>query len=478
MSESISVPETGSATLRPRDLPGGVVAVLSQHAYLALQMRRAGFDILEGKDIDDLAKASTSVDVVVVDLVAVDGRRGVVARLSTAVDPRIPVVLISADEIDVALLGSGRAVHIVVPPVRAEDVITRVRDILTSRALDAASAAEPAPAKPTGRVAAKVGLRPGPRAAKAAAKRAQAGETSGTVTEIRDHKKLPPRRTPTRRIDEAAGGPRPTELPPPGSQPSQAVPIPPQPPQPPRPAAAKVASVPMAAAKAPAGPPAAGRASAAVATATKPTAAPAHHAAPNGAAAANGTTAPTVVDLTALPAPVLDWRIIANQLTQAVQSIPAVAVVAQTMANELAAASGAHVAVMVRDDSGRWQVEAGVGLRSFEWAQTLQDDDWLVWAGRDQHPSLMVMDTDVVRGDLTGAPLASRLQLVRTHSTKAPFFVCAGWESDDGNDTGRVALVVEAVRRHSQAMADALGVRSFAEWLCAHVDGGEAVLPG
>jgi hypothetical protein len=208
-------------------------------------------------------------------------------------------------------------------------------------------------------------------------------------------------------------------------------------------------------------------------TVTKQAASATRPATTNGkSTATNGRAA--VVDLAALPAPVLDWRVIANQLTQAVQSIPAVPLVAQTMADELAAASGAHVAVMVRDDTGTWQVEAGVGLRAFEWAQTLQDDDWLVWAGRDQHPSLMVMDTDVVRGDLTGAPLASRLQLVRTHSTKAGFFVCAGWEDDGGgNDTGRVSLVVEAVRRHSSAMADALGVRSLAQWLSAHVGGVE-----
>jgi hypothetical protein len=170
------------------------------------------------------------------------------------------------------------------------------------------------------------------------------------------------------------------------------------------------------------------------------------------------------------PLPALDWRVIANQLTHAVQGIPPIPLVAQTMADELAASSGAHVAVMVRDDRGCWRVEGGAGLRSFEWAQTIDDDHWLVMAGRQEHPSLMVMDTDVVRSDLIGAPLASRLQLVRTHSTRSSFFVCAGWD-DNGNDTGRVAMVVETVRRHGLAMSDAIGLRSFTLWLSGRVDG-------
>jgi hypothetical protein len=454
MSESVPSGQAAPVTTRAGDAPRGVVAVLSHHASLAMQLRRAGFDVHEGRDFDDLAKASTSVDIFVVDLIAVDGKRAIVARLSTAVDPRIPIVLLSADEVDVALLGTGRAVDIVVPPVRADDVISRVRTLLAARAAELTPAVQPA-GRSAGK-AAKVGLRPGPRASRAAAK-AQGASSTGTVTEIRDRKRLPPRRTPARRVDEGASRPQPTELPAPSGAPNHSMPV-----AAPPATAPSAKPVPAAQVAAPTQPGPVSSAAPAVPTRA-------------AAVATASTQQPTAGPVSPLPAPVLDWRVIANQLTQAVQSIPAVGVVAQTMADELAAASGAHVAVMVRDDAGTWHVEAGVGLRSFEWAQTLQDDDWLVWAGRDQHPSLMVMDTDVVRGDLTGAPLASRLQLVRTHSTKAGFFVCAGWEDDGGgNDTARVALVVEAVRRHSPTMADALGVRSLAEWLSAHVLGVDA----
>ena len=100
----------------------------------------------------------------------------------------------------------------------------------------------------------------------------------------------------------------------------------------------------------------------------------------------------------------------------------------------------------------------------------LEDTDWIVVAGRGEHLSLMVRDTDVVRGDLVGAPLASRLQLVRTHSSRAAFFVCAAW-ADGGDEQERVAHVVRAVRRHEAALADAVELRDFARWLSSRVDG-------
>lgn len=583
MSESM--PAAGAAV-------SGVVAVLSHHASLAMQMRRAGFDVVEGRDIDDLAKVAASVDVVVVDLVRVESKRSLVARLSTAVDPRVPVVLISADEVDLALLGTSRDVHVVVPPVRADDVISRVRTILAARSPASPEAAGGRSGRSGGSVTTLRDLnmlrrsrrkplprvedvRPTPTTVPAANGRPTVAVGAGTrattsppasaATEMPAHvpaqapaqapvqaavqaaaqvpaapakvaepapskvaagepdqpksapaptapaQAAPP--TPAPVVSASPGPapavPAPAVVPPSVPEPVAAAPVVPEPvtavPVVPEPVTAAPAPTP-----APARPPAPAPAKPAPKAATsKRAAAPASSAlvklsdrkarkaakkvavqappkaarsAPTTAAAAaaaharaavagTGPSSPSLpADLGVLPAPTLDWRVIANQLTHAVQGIPAISLVAQTMADELAANSGAHVAVMVRDDRGSWRVEGGAGLRAFEWAQTIEDDHWLVMAGRDQHPSLMVMDTDVVRSDLIGAPLASRLQLVRTHSTRASFFVCAGWD-DNGNDTGRVALVVETVRRHSPAMADAMGLRSFTLWLSGQVDG-------
>jgi hypothetical protein len=385
------------------DAVSGVVAVLSSHASFAMHMRRAGFEVIEGRDIDDLARTAPTADIVVADLVAVEGKRGLVARLSTAVDPRIPVVLISADDVDVALLGTSRPVHVVVPPVRADDVVACVRQVLAAsgRRGGGGDASE----------------RPGPDGRSAPA---------STVTPIRPRRRL---RSSGRAATTAIGPTAPKKAP-----------------------ARAEASV------------AARRGEPAKVVVAKRTGT-----APK-AAAPTVTPVPAVVDLSTLPPPLLDWRVVMRQMASAVQGVPTAGAVAQVLAEDLAAVAEADVAVLVRDPAGLWIVEGGVGLRAFEWAQTLEDTDWIVVAGRGEHLSLMVRDTDVVRGDLVGAPLASRLQLVRTHSSRAAFFVCAAW-ADGGDEQERVAHVVRAVRRHEAALADAVELRDFARWLSSRVDG-------
>jgi hypothetical protein len=183
-----------------------------------------------------------------------------------------------------------------------------------------------------------------------------------------------------------------------------------------------------------------------------------------------------VVDLTRLAPPAWPtWQDLAGKLSQAVNGIPALSAAAQALAQDIADTSGADVVVLVRDDSGTWQVEGGVGLRPFEWGQTLDDTDWLVVTGRDRYPSLLVADTDAVRGDLVGAPLASRHQIVRTHGSLAPFMVCAGW-GDNADGRTRVAMVVAAVRRHEAAVTQSMELRRFVRTLVRQVDGIEAVL--
>jgi hypothetical protein len=110
-----------------------VVAVMSRQAQLIVQLRQAGVDVVEAKDLDRLADVTREAAVAVLDLTSSEGRRGAVARISTTVDPAVPLVLISPDEVDLAILGSGREVHVVVPPLHTEDVIACVERILLHR---------------------------------------------------------------------------------------------------------------------------------------------------------------------------------------------------------------------------------------------------------------------------------------------------------------------------------------------------------
>jgi hypothetical protein len=368
VSRAISEVASGSQSDGPDQQ--GVVAVMSHHATFAMQMRRAGFDVREGRDVEELAGLARTVDVVVVDLVAIEGRRGLVARLSTSIDPTLPVVLISADEVDLALLGPTRSVHVVVPPVRAEDVVSCVRRVLAQL----------------------------PSREKSAPLREALVEADHVVTPLRARD--------GRRAERQAAR------------------------------AAK-------------------------------------------AVAAQGESEPerdaSVIDLTRLEPVMPSWQELAGQLSMAVSGITALPAAAQALAQDVAGTTGADAVVLVREDSGTWLVEGGVGLRSFEWGQTLEDNDWLVVTGRDKYPSLLVADTDAVRGDLVGAPLASRQQLVRTYGARGPFMVCAGW-SDGADGQERVAAVVAAVKRHDAIVTQSIELRRFVRTLVRQVDGIEAVI--
>ena len=100
----------------------GPVAVLSSHVGFALELGRAGLDVLEAQDVEDVGALSHRAAIVVVDLVGNDARRAVVARLSAVLAADVPVVLVSADELDLVVLGGRNNVQVVVPPVQATDV--------------------------------------------------------------------------------------------------------------------------------------------------------------------------------------------------------------------------------------------------------------------------------------------------------------------------------------------------------------------
>jgi hypothetical protein len=400
---------TSSRTPAAPHEPAATIGLLSHHAAFAVQMRRAGLDVREGRDVDELSVLASEVDLLVVDLVAIEHRRGLVARLSTSVDAHVPLVLVSADEVDVALLGPGRSVHVVVPPVRADDVVACVRRVLSEELKAHRQAAVAAPAAKVkadrGAVVRKVDLR-----AVGPTERATSGSPSKAVV-----------------ADLPA-----TSAPPVAMAPPTAV-----------------------------GLPTGGAASAATGTGVP---------APDPDATQPMDAAPTTV-AAALPA----WRGLADQLLVSVRGVRSLPAAAQALAEEIAEAGDVDVAVLVRDESGCWRVEGGVGLRTFEWGQSAEDTDWIVVTGRQRHATLVVGDTDAVRGDIIGMPLASRRQLVRTHSTRADFMACAGWP-ERGDDKERVSRVSSSVKRHESTVADALELRTLVRTLARQAEGIDSFL--
>ena len=108
-------------------------------------------------------------------------------------------------------------------------------------------------------------------------------------------------------------------------------------------------------------------------------------------------------------------------------------------------------------------MEGGVGLRAFERGQHLTADHWFVTAGTDRGPTVVLHDTDEVRSQLIGAPLASRGRLVRTCSAAAPLVVAVGWSDDD--ERVRPAALGAVVRRHEAAVQAAVDLRRIVRTL-------------
>lgn len=324
------------------------VAVLCRQPTFLMQLRHAGLDIVEARDVDHLATLAKDAVLVVIDLTRADGRRGLVARISTTVDPRLPLVLISADTVDLAILGAGREVHVVVPPLRAEDVVSCVERVLLEHRT--ARLDELLPARPSDPTASSVASPSPPQA----------------VTSPRARPLIAP------------------------AQPSSPPPPPP-------------------------------------------------------------------------------WPVLAQVLLDQVAGLPSVRAVAQRLAEEVAEECTSDVAVLVHEPGEGWIVVGGVGLRSLEWGQQVEEDHWLVRVGRDRGPGLHVPDTDAVRADLVGAPLASRRHMSRLVSRGGDFMVCIGW-SDPLPPGDRVVLLAAAAARHEPSLLDALQLRSVTQQLCRIVE--------
>jgi hypothetical protein len=382
-------PAAGAVTLVPppvlSDPPdSSIVAALTRQSTLVMQLRHAGLDVLECRDVDQLASMSRVVAMAVVDLTNGEGRRGLIARIGTTVDERVPLVLVSADQVDLAILRGSRTVHVVVPPVRAEDVVAAVERVL----LDLASA--------------RVEIVTGPPAA----------EVAGPITEPIVIPVVSEGRPP------AAEAPAPLPLPPPAA---------------------------VVAGRAPDAP---GRKS-------------------SPRVRRRAVPTPPPADGTALP-----WPALARQLLDQVASLPSLAQLAQRLAAEVAAESGLDVAVLVQDpQDGCWDVVGGAGLRTLEWGQRIDEAHWLVVTGQDRGPGLHVPDTDRVRSDLVGAPLASRAQLVRVQARSRQFIICAGWSSGDAVGATVMLRLSAAVNRYEQAFTDVLLLRGVAAELGSVVDG-------
>lgn len=119
-------------------------------------------------------------------------------------------------------------------------------------------------------------------------------------------------------------------------------------------------------------------------------------------APAQHRVAAAAVDRYVLPA-VAD---LVRHLTARIDDVFGVNDTAQVVAAQVVEQAGADAGALLLPDGGRWRVAGAVGLRPLEQRYELARDAWLVSRVAASHRGLIIEESDIVRRELHGAPLA------------------------------------------------------------------------
>ncbi len=174
--------------------------------------------------------------------------------------------------------------------------------------------------------------------------------------------------------------------------------------------------------------------------------------------------APAEVASTAPQAPALDWAAHAAAVLAGLHARPSWKEVAQAVVDDAAPALGPSACLLVRESDATWPVAAGVGLRELEFGLVVDDDHAVVGLGTKQHPVAVVPDTDMIRSDLIGAPLASRRCLLVALVFPLPVLLVIG-RAEGPFDQADVKAAVGLVERWRWPLSSALQRRDLARAL-------------
>ncbi|MBT0771032.1 hypothetical protein KIH74_18985 [Kineosporia sp. J2-2] len=137
----------------------------------------------------------------------------------------------------------------------------------------------------------------------------------------------------------------------------------------------------------------------------------------------------------------------------------------QILADDLVERSGSEAAAVLVPDGEIWRVSGGVGLRPAERRLELPDSHWLVaeiGSGR----AVLIDDTDIVRQQLAGAPLAAWHHLLAVPVPDVRVIVVLARDEDGGAFTeADLSTVYPAVRESSVLLAQAIETRRLARAL-------------
>lgn len=139
---------------------------------------------------------------------------------------------------------------------------------------------------------------------------------------------------------------------------------------------------------------------------------------------------------------------------------------AQVLADDVVERADADAAAVLVPDGRVWRVSGGVGLRPLERRLVLEESHWLIAEVAAGGRAVLIEDTDIVRQQLAGAPLAAwrHLLAVPVPEVGAAVVLARGQEAGPFTD-GDLTAVVPTVREASTLLGHAIEVRRLARLL-------------
>jgi CheY-like chemotaxis protein len=139
---------------------------------------------------------------------------------------------------------------------------------------------------------------------------------------------------------------------------------------------------------------------------------------------------------------------------------------AQVLADDVIERADADSAAILVPDGPIWRVSGGVGLRPLERRLVLEDSHWLISEIGSAGRAVLIEDTDIIRQQLAGAPLAAwrHLLAVPVPDVRAIVVLARGREGGPFTDRD-LSAVISPVREAAALLAQAVETRRLARML-------------
>jgi CheY-like chemotaxis protein len=141
---------------------------------------------------------------------------------------------------------------------------------------------------------------------------------------------------------------------------------------------------------------------------------------------------------------------------------------AQVLADDVIERADADAAAILVPDGPIWRVSGGVGLRPLERRLILEPSHWLITEIGSAGRAVLIDDTDIIRQQLAGAPLAAwrHLLAVPVPDVRAIVVLARGQEAGPFTDRD-LSAVIAPVREAAALLAQAVQTRRLARALGA-----------